>query len=86
MSQQQLTFDALLDGPRLNTLAGAVASLLADGQWRSLGEIRAGVGRGSEAGISARLRELRGKYGYAVEKRRVGRSGLWQYRIGKEAA
>jgi hypothetical protein len=79
----QMTFDEALDGPRLGLLAGAVAGLMEDGCWRTLGEIQRAVKMGSEAGISARLRELRRKHGHDYEKRRRGdgRSGLWEYRF-----
>lgn len=77
----QLTLDALLDRPRLSSMHTAIIAL--DWRvWRSLGEIRADIGRGSEAGISARLREIRAA-GYTVDKRRRGEPerGLWEYRI-----
>lgn len=79
----QLTLDDLLDRPRLNTLAGAILEIMEDGRWRTLGEIRAAVQRGSEAGISARLRELKSEFGIHYEKRRRGApvSGLWEYRF-----
>lgn len=77
----QLTLDPLFDRPRLSTLRDYVDAELSRGEWLTLGEIRAQIGRGSEAGISARIRKLRG-LGMGVEKRRRGDAsrGLWEYR------
>jgi hypothetical protein len=46
------------DGQRIANLRQRVQALMEDHAWRTLGEIRAAVG-GSEAGVSARLRDLR---------------------------
>ena len=83
------TFDAAHDGARLTTLLDAVRSLMADGRWRTLAEIVVVTG-GSEAGISARLRDLRKTAfgGHTVERRYRG-DGLWEYRLivkGRQAA
>ena len=43
----------------------------------SLAELCHGIGAVSEAGVSARLRELR-RNGWSVEKRKRGRA-LWEY-------
>lgn len=84
--QRELTFDGstydpLLDKDRLATLLGRVFSLMADGRWRTLAEIQGRVG-GTEASVSARLRDLRkARCGsYTVEHRRVA-GGLWEYRL-----
>lgn len=84
--QRELTFDGstydpLMDKDRLATLLGRVFSLMADGRWRTLAQIRERVG-GSEASVSARLRDLRKRpFGaYTVEHRRVA-GGLWEYRL-----
>ena len=76
------TFDADLDGARLSTQLGKVERLMRDGRWRTLAEIREAVG-GSEAGVSARLRDLRKtRFGaWTVERRRESVSGLWAYRM-----
>ncbi|MBP6479826.1 MAG: hypothetical protein KA310_03170 [Pseudomonadales bacterium] len=84
------TFEHKKDGARLRGQLLKVRELMRDGQWRTLGEIRAVVG-GSEAGVSARLRDLRKeKFGARlVERRRRGaaglagdpKSGLWEYRV-----
>ena len=94
---QQLTLDQLLaarravrfDGPdvtpadteRLAGQLGRVHSLMRDGQWRTLEAIAQAVG-GSEAGVSARLRDLRKARfgGHQVERRRLT-GGLWEYRV-----
>lgn len=81
MNQQ--TYSPDLDGPRLENLRIKVRDfLMATGDWYSLHELQANCG-GSEAGISARLRELRRLYQYPIEKKRVGESGLWVYRLNR---
>ncbi len=79
------TYEAEHDEDRLGTLLTEVKTLMADGVWRTLAEIQAQVGRGSEAGISARLRDLRKeKFGSCtVERRRRGdpKEGLFEYRL-----
>lgn len=90
MSAQPSFFDAppsymgSLDGPRLTGLLEAVRTLMRDGQWRTLGEIVAVVGH-SEAGVSARLRELRCRHAgsHVIERKRLGNPtrGLWSYRM-----
>lgn len=79
--QHQMTFDEI-DRKRMDTLGDAVAECMADRAWRTLGEICDAIKRGSEAGVSARLRELRRFRGLNYEKRRRGggRSGLYEYR------
>lgn len=80
------TFDPELDGPRLARQLNRVKTLMLDGHWRTLRQIAYVVG-GSEAGISARLRDLRKpKFGgYLVERRRsrdaAADAGLWEYRV-----
>ena len=75
------TFDPALDGPRLTSQLEAVRALMIDGLWRSLPYI-ASVVHGSEAGVSARLRDLRKpQHGrYQVERRRMF-GGLFEYRV-----
>lgn len=73
-----------LDFIRLSTLQAAVNNLMRDGEFRTLGEIQQKIGRGSEASISARLRDLRKPpYSLVVEKRRRGNPllGLFEYRV-----
>jgi len=52
------TFDQVKDGKRLTSQLERVKKLMKDHQWRTLSHIHNVVG-GSEAGISARLRDLR---------------------------
>ena len=77
------TFDTQMDGKRLSRQLDAARRLMLDGQWRTIGEIAEHV-EGSEAGISARLRDLRKLRfgGYTVDRRRRG-GGLFEYRITK---
>jgi hypothetical protein len=77
------TYDALQDGPRLNTQLRQVRDYMADGQWRALHVIASATGY-PEASISARLRDLRKpKFGfYTVQRRRVQECrGLFEYRV-----
>ncbi len=77
------TFDPAEDGPRLNRQLQLVRDLMADGRWRTLGEIAAAVGC-PEASVSARLRDLRKEKfgGHQVDRERVpGQNGLWRYRL-----
>ena len=82
--QLDLTFEPQLDRDRLAFLLGAVLDQLRTGAWRTLEELRERIGKGSEAGISARLRELR-KLGFTIERRRrphvPGERGLFEYRL-----
>lgn len=79
------TFSQEHDGARLATLLEAVKDLMSDGQWRTLAEIQGTLGRGTEASISARLRDLRKpKFGaHETERQRRGDpgDGLWEYRV-----
>ncbi len=77
------TYDPALDEDRLSKQLGRVYDLMSDGCWRTLWVIQLKCG-GSEAGISARLRDLKkAKFGsYTMEKRRVPNCpGLWEYRM-----
>jgi len=65
------TYEPAFDRERLNAQQKRVFSLMADGQWRTLDEIRT-VTKDPEASISARLRDLRNKYGLTVDRRRRG--------------
>jgi hypothetical protein len=82
------TFDPAKDEVRLSDQQQAVLDLMRDGQWRTLEEIwhaLAKVGHHvTEAGISARLRDLRKpRHGaHTVERERVeGGNGLHRYRL-----
>lgn len=78
------TINPSLDDARLRSLLARVEALMRDGQWRTLAEISAATG-GSEASVSARLRDLRkAKFGgHTVDRRRRGEpeAGLWEYRL-----
>ena len=68
------TFSPVLDGPRLTSQLESVKALMADEQWRTLAEIARAV-RGTEASVSARLRDLR--------KPRFGRHQVLRQRVVK---
>lgn len=77
------TFDAEKDGERLSTQLHRVRETMLSGGWWRLCELARVVG-GSEAGVSARVRDLRKlKHGaYVVQRRRAeGARGLWEYRL-----
>lgn len=78
------TFDKERDGARLTSQLDHVREIMRDGKWRTLAEIHSLIPKSSEAGISARLRDLRkARHGsWKVERRNVG-GGLWQYRVVK---
>lgn len=75
------TFEPSRDGERLTSQLIRVKELMLDGQWRSLPQIAAVVG-GSEAGVSARLRDLRKPRNgaYTVNRRHVA-EGLHEYQV-----
>lgn len=77
------TYEPMHDQKRLNTQMERVKALMLDGKWRTLGEIQ-NVAGGSEAAISARLRDLRKERfgGYDVERMRI-EGGLYAYRVRK---
>lgn len=86
MTQTHLDFDGptyspALDRSRLNAQLRRVWELMRDGKWRTLGEITAVVG-GSEAGVSARIRDFRKDRfgGHTVDRRRID-GGLYEYRV-----
>lgn len=78
------TIDPQLDGARLRSLQQRVLTLMADGAWRTLGEIRMAVG-GSELESRRAFETHVGSAfgGHCVERRRRGspRAGLSEYRI-----
>jgi hypothetical protein len=75
------TYDPELDGPRLAKQLEQVKFYLSSGEWWTIGALQGLIG-GSEAGISARIRDCRkAKFGgYIVQRKRFQR-GLWMYRI-----
>lgn len=75
------TYEPGADHARLTGQLARVLDLMRDGKWRTLGQIAEAV-QGSEAGVSARLRDLRKpRFGaYMVDRERVeGR--LFRYRL-----
>jgi hypothetical protein len=80
------TYSETLDQARLSTQLLRVYRLLSDSdKWYTLREIADAIGGGSEAGISARLRDLRKpQFGsFIVDRRRRGepKAGCWEYRL-----
>ena len=49
--------------------------------WWTLEELVRGIGVTSEAGVSARLRELTGEPHFWVKAKRKRRGNLWEYRM-----
>src|ERR1035437_8053530 len=76
------TYVPALDHKRLTGQLERVFIAMSDGQWHSLDWL-AVQANGTEASVSARLRDMRkSKYGSRViDRRRVGMSGLFQYRM-----
>ena len=77
------TYDPIEDHDRLATLLERVRLLMLDGNWRTLAAISLAAG-GTEASVSARLRDLRKPSGgsYLVDRERVkGARGLFRYRV-----
>jgi hypothetical protein len=75
------TFNQELDADRLTNQFQRVKALMLDGKWRTISQIQQQCG-GSEAGISARLRDLRKARngGFTVERTR-NPEGLHFYRV-----
>lgn len=91
--QTTKTFDGVTytpkhDQKRLTGQLKAVYDTMWSGRWRTLGEISYNAG-GSEAAISARLRDLRKEKfgGHTVNKRHRGdpKRGLWEYQLERRA-
>lgn len=82
------TFDPVKDEIRLKGQLARVFNCMKDGRYRTLSEIRYDLSceglrpKDSEAGISARLRDLRKKrWGSHVVNRRRRGKGLWEYQV-----
>jgi hypothetical protein len=75
------TYDPAQDHKRLSGQLLRVYMLMRDSRWRTLAQIKAEVG-GSEASVSARLRDLRkDDYGaFVVDRERID-GGLYTYRL-----
>lgn len=80
------TFDPDLDGARLTSQLDRVKNLMRDGKFRTLKTISLGAG-GSEASVSARLRDMRkARFGACTVERKRLDGGLWMYRWKREPA
>ena len=75
------TYDAARDQVRLTGQLLNVKQVLCDRQWHTLSEIAQRIG-GSEAGISARIRDLRKpRFGnHKIDRQHISH-GLWRYRM-----
>jgi len=76
-----VTYEESLDRERLEGQLERVRKIMGDRRWHTIPELAKRVG-GSEAGVSARLRDLRKpKFGgHQVERERVA-GGLFRYRV-----
>lgn len=76
------TYEPAQDEFRLAGLWARVYNLMSDQRWRTLQEIKTICG-GSEAGVSARLRDFRKmKFGsHTVNRRRRNDGGLFEYQV-----
>ncbi len=76
-----VTYEPALDRERLSSQLERVQDLMRDGMWRTLAEISTSCG-GTEASVSARLRDLRKDRfgGHTVNRRRLV-GGLFDYQL-----
>lgn len=75
------TYIAPRDQARLSSQLHMVVQILSDNQWHTLDEMAKRIG-GSQAGISARIRDLRkARFGARKIERRYINNGLWEYRL-----
>ena len=73
------TYNPQRDRQRLSGQLSQVYQIMSDYQWHSLKEIATRCS-GSEAGVSARLRDLRkARFGGFIVKKRCIDNGLWEY-------
>lgn len=72
------------DEARLGRQMQAVKDYMLSHEWVTLPQLHAAIG-GSEAGLSARLRDLRKPRfgGYTVDRKRI-EGGLFAYRVGRQ--
>lgn len=78
------TYEPERDEPRLLTQLERVARCLGEGGWWSLWHLRT-VSKGSEAGVSARLRDFRKERfgGFVIERKRT-EGGGYLYRVAPD--
>lgn len=78
------TYDRDRDQARLNGQLQRVYEAILDGSWHTLAELAVAC-QGSEAAVSARLRDLRKpRFGeHTIDREYVG-NGLWRYRLGSK--
>jgi len=76
------TIDVEIDTPRLTKHLLKVKEIMGDGRWHTIGEV-AKLTKCSEAGASARMRDLRKAWAgsHTIERKRVKETGLWVYRM-----
>lgn len=78
------TYEPEFDHERLHGQLALVYEMMRDHDWHTLAEL-ATHAHGSEAGVSARVRDLRKEKfgGHLIERRRAGdpTAGLWEYRM-----
>jgi len=76
------TYSASRDQSRLTSQLAKVFELMKDGKFRTIPQIVREIGwQGSEAGVSARLRDLRKPhFGHTVNRRYLG-EGLYEYQL-----
>ena len=77
------TYIPMIDYKRLKGLLKRVYDIMSDGNWHRLAEL-AHRAQGSEASVSARIRELRKEKfgGFEVQrKRHKTQKGVWLYRL-----
>lgn len=77
-----VTYEPEKDEKRLTGQLHRVFEAMKSGEWFTLERLQSIVG-GSQAGISARIRDLRKPAfgGYQVDRKRVKDSGLFMYRL-----
>ena len=77
------TYEPVLDRARLQTQLQRVHELMLDGRWRTLKDIADAVG-GTEASVSARLRDLRKAPFFLLVARERIAGGLFKYCVGRK--
>lgn len=77
-----VTYEPERDYSRLKSQLARVYMVMLDGKWRTLAQITKASRPGTEASVSARLRDLRkDKYGGHILQAECIEGGLWRYRL-----